>query len=272
MESVGVDEMSESIIPGLPNDLALRCLAMISHGYHGLLECVSKRWKRAIRSKYYADLKAEGGWSGDWLFVLGSNNSAMWLAYDPDANRWRPLPQMPGPTSDDEFCRFSCANICNKFLVIGGCYIPRSTVWSETNLLEVNSVIVFDTFKKEWSTAASMSTKRIDFAYTAIGEKVYLAGGRNSDKLQGLASAQILRVLITILDTSTDPRALAVACYDLSQFIKYHPAGRIIVLDLKAKDRVMKLMNHENAEVMKNALLCIQRLFLGAKYASFLQS
>ncbi|CAL9041060.1 unnamed protein product [Musa banksii] len=83
---------------------------------------------------------------------------------------------------------------------------------------------------------------------------------------------QILRVLITILDTSGDPTALAVACYDLSQFIQYHPAGRIIVSDLKAKDRVMKLMNHENADVTKNALLCIQRLFLGAKYASFLQS
>ncbi|XP_042446495.1 F-box/kelch-repeat protein At1g16250-like [Zingiber officinale] len=264
MESVGVDEMSGSIIPGLPNDLALRCLAMISHGYHGLLECVSKRWKHAIRSKYYADLKAEGGWSGDWLFVLGSNNSAMWLAYDPDADRWHPLPQMPGPTSDEEFCRFSCANICNKFLVIGGCYIPRSTVWSETNLSEVNSVIVFDTFKKEWSTAASMSTKRIDFACTAIGKKVYVAGGRNSYKLQGLASAQFYDPHLDL--------ALVVACYDLSQFIKYHSAGRIIVSDLKAKDRVMKLMNHENAEVTKNALLCIQRLFLGAKYASFLQS
>lgn len=83
---------------------------------------------------------------------------------------------------------------------------------------------------------------------------------------------QILRVLITILDTSSDPRALAVSCFDLSQFIQYHPAGRIIVNDLKAKERVMKLMNHENAEVTKNALLCIQRLFLGTKYASFLQA
>ncbi|KAJ0014671.1 hypothetical protein Pint_20983 [Pistacia integerrima] len=82
---------------------------------------------------------------------------------------------------------------------------------------------------------------------------------------------QILRVLITILDTSSDSRALAVACFDLSQFIQHHPAGRIIVTDLKAKERVMKLMNHENAEVTKNSLLCIQRLFLGAKYASFLQ-
>ncbi|KAL9233532.1 hypothetical protein vseg_008516 [Gypsophila vaccaria] len=83
---------------------------------------------------------------------------------------------------------------------------------------------------------------------------------------------QILRVLITILDTSNDPRSLAVACYDLSKFVQQHPSGRIIVNDLKAKERVMKLMSHENAEVTKNALLCIQRLFLGAKYASFLQA
>ncbi|KAH7832948.1 hypothetical protein Vadar_001687 [Vaccinium darrowii] len=39
---------------------------------------------------------------------------------------------------------------------------------------------------------------------------------------------QILRVHITILDTSRDPRALVVACFDLSQFIQYHPAGRVI--------------------------------------------
>lgn len=83
---------------------------------------------------------------------------------------------------------------------------------------------------------------------------------------------QILRVLITILDTSNDPRSLAVACFDLSQFIQYHPSGRLVVNSLKAKERVVKLMNHENAEVTKNALLCIQRLLLGAKYASFLQS
>ncbi|KAI7749563.1 hypothetical protein M8C21_021930 [Ambrosia artemisiifolia] len=85
-------------------------------------------------------------------------------------------------------------------------------------------------------------------------------------------SDETLRVLLTILETSSDPRALAVACFDLSQFIQYHPAGRVIVTDLKAKERVMKLMNHENAEVTKNALLCIQRLFLGAKYASILQA
>ncbi|KAL5990803.1 hypothetical protein ACLOJK_011707 [Asimina triloba] len=83
---------------------------------------------------------------------------------------------------------------------------------------------------------------------------------------------QILRVLITILETSSDPRTLAVACYDLSQFIQYHPAGRGIVNDLKTKDKVMKLINHENAEVTKNALLCVQRLFLGTKKSGMIMS
>ncbi|KAG7564451.1 ATPase V1 complex subunit H C-terminal [Arabidopsis suecica] len=49
-------------------------------------------------------------------------------------------------------------------------------------------------------------------------------------------SDEILRVLLTILDTSSDPRSLAVACFDLSQFIQYHAAGRVIVTDLKAKE------------------------------------
>lgn len=74
------------------------------------------------------------------------------------------------------------------------------------------------------------------------------------------------------METSNDPTTLAVACYDLSQFIQYHPGGRIVVSDLKAKERVMNLMNHDSAEVRKNALLSVQRLFLGAKYASFIQA
>ncbi|GLJ14787.1 hypothetical protein SUGI_0239920 [Cryptomeria japonica] len=83
---------------------------------------------------------------------------------------------------------------------------------------------------------------------------------------------QVLRVLIAILDNSGDPRTLAVACYDISQFIQYHPVGRGIVLDLKGKERIMKHMDHESSEVRKNALLCVQKLLLSAKYVSYLQS
>ncbi|EFJ36565.1 hypothetical protein SELMODRAFT_141399 [Selaginella moellendorffii] len=83
---------------------------------------------------------------------------------------------------------------------------------------------------------------------------------------------QVLRILVTILDNSRDPRTQAVACQDIAQFIQFHPAGRGIVLDMRAKDRVMRLMNHDNSEVRKEALICVQKLLLNAKYASFMQN
>ena len=46
----------------------------------------------------------------------------------------------------------------------------------------------------------------------------------------------------------------------------------MIVLDLKAKGRIMSLMEHDNPEVRREALLCVQKLLLRAKYASYLQS
>lgn len=40
---------------------------------------------------------------------------------------------------------------------------------------------------------------------------------------------QILRVLLKLLESSRQPRTLAVACHDLGQFITYYPAGKGIV-------------------------------------------
>jgi V-type H+-transporting ATPase subunit H len=82
---------------------------------------------------------------------------------------------------------------------------------------------------------------------------------------------QVLRVLITLLDNSEDSQTLSVACHDLAKFIQIHPAGRGIILDLKAKERVMELMSSSDPEVAKYALLCVQKLLLSAKYASYMQ-
>eukprot|EP00245_Coleochaete_scutata_P005888 TRINITY_DN19861_c0_g1_i1.p1 TRINITY_DN19861_c0_g1~~TRINITY_DN19861_c0_g1_i1.p1 ORF type:complete len:455 (-),score=94.09 TRINITY_DN19861_c0_g1_i1:822-2186(-) len=82
---------------------------------------------------------------------------------------------------------------------------------------------------------------------------------------------QVLRVLVTLLDTSGDKKTIAVACYDLGQFIENHPAGRGILRDLKAKERVIKHMTDPDPEVQKQALLCVQKLLLSAKYVSYMQ-
>ncbi|XP_060974737.1 V-type proton ATPase subunit H-like [Cannabis sativa] len=66
----------------------------------------------------------------------------------------------------------------------------------------------------------------------------------NLNKIKALKSFDIYKkeVLIGRLD-----------CFDLSQFIKHHIDGRFIVTKLNAKERVMKLLDHKNDEVTKNA-------------------
>ena len=82
---------------------------------------------------------------------------------------------------------------------------------------------------------------------------------------------QVLRILITILDKSTDAKALSVACHDIAQFIQFHPVGRGIILDLKAKERVMEKMSNTDPEVAKQALLCVQKILLSSKYVSYMK-
>lgn len=87
------------------------------------------------------------------------------------------------------------------------------------------------------------------------------------------------RLLIKILNESTDPTVLAVSAHDLGQFVKYCDRGKKYVFakphtnvtrahatcyravaDLGAKTRVMNLMTHENADVRYRALISVQRL------------
>lgn len=75
-----------------------------------------------------------------------------------------------------------------------------------------------------------------------------------------------------LLGVSAEKRTLAVACHDLGMFITSHPSGRNIALDLKAKERVIMLMEDDDPDVRKQALLCIQKLLLSAKYVSYLKA
>lgn len=68
---------------------------------------------------------------------------------------------------------------------------------------------------------------------------------------------------------------LSVACYDIGEFVRFHPRGKayVLIVSLKVfltlfcriitqiglKLDIMKLMTHENPEVKKQALFAIQK-------------
>ncbi|GKV10478.1 hypothetical protein SLEP1_g21832 [Rubroshorea leprosula] len=183
--------MQQDIIPGLPDDLALRCLAKVSHGYHGLLETVSKRWRDLFRSCEYGNYKAGQGWCGNWLFVLAERSNNQWIAYDPDADRWHPLPKIPTVQDGWQHFGFSCVCVYNWLLVIGGSFAPTGSAFSRQSPVITNDVMLFDPCRKQWTRVASMRTPRSQFACSVISGKVYVAGGCNLSHRKGLALAEV---------------------------------------------------------------------------------
>ncbi|KAL8274791.1 hypothetical protein Esti_001266 [Eimeria stiedai] len=61
---------------------------------------------------------------------------------------------------------------------------------------------------------------------------------------------------------SEDPITQAVACYDLGEFARLHPAGKKVCQKFKVKDKVMLLITNKHREVAGEALLCVQKLML----------
>jgi hypothetical protein len=61
---------------------------------------------------------------------------------------------------------------------------------------------------------------------------------------------------------SSDEEIAAIACFDIGEFVRHYPNGKHIAKRLGARDVVMGLIEHEDAEVQRQALLCISKLLV----------
>ncbi|CAI7787941.1 unnamed protein product [Closterium sp. NIES-54] len=57
------------LLPGIPDDAALMCLAMLPRGYYGVLKCVSRRWKAALEDEHVYSLREQLGRKESWVYV-----------------------------------------------------------------------------------------------------------------------------------------------------------------------------------------------------------
>ena len=77
---------------------------------------------------------------------------------------------------------------------------------------------------------------------------------------------ELLRILARLLSTSTDPIVLSIAAHDIGEYVTANPRGKRIVQELGAKQRIMELMNNENATVRYEALLSTQKFMVNNWY------
>jgi V-type H+-transporting ATPase subunit H len=119
---------------------------------------------------------------------------------------------------------------------------------------KVNELSTFDMYKNEvlskkldWTSPCHRSEKFWRENVTLFEEDDYL----------------ILKCLKEIISSSdTPPRVVAVACWDLGEFVRFHSRGKAILQNIGAKNAIMALLNHPNEEIQKEALLALQKLMV----------
>merc|ERR1719382_251653 len=73
---------------------------------------------------------------------------------------------------------------------------------------------------------------------------------------------ELLRILITLLESTKEPLVLSVACFDLGEYVRHYQRGKHVLEQLGGKTMVMALLSHDDPNVRYEALLAVQKLMV----------
>lgn len=175
--SDGANQMGPTqhfLICGLPDDIALLCLARVPRMYHRILKCVSRRWRDLICSEEWCSYRRKQKLDEPWIYALCQDKSEQFCCYvlDPSSSQrcWKPIEGLP-PRSLKR--KGMCIEVLGKkVFLLGGCG------WCEDATDEVYS---YDASVNAWYEDARLSTARCYFACEVLDEKIYAIGGLSSN-------------------------------------------------------------------------------------------
>lgn len=170
--------MSE-LIEGLPDAVALRCLARVPFYLHPRLELVSRSWRAAIRSSELFKARQEVGATEDLLCVCAFEPENLWQLYDPLHDLWITLPVLPSKIR--HLANFGAVSTAGKLFVLGGGSDAVDPLTGDQDgSFATNEVWSYDPVTRQWSPRASMLLPRSMFACCVLDGKIVVAGGFTS--------------------------------------------------------------------------------------------
>jgi hypothetical protein len=107
------------IIPGLPDDVAKHCLALVPRVHFQSMGSVCKSWRKFIQTREFSVVRRHAGTMEEWLYVLTADpkgKGTHWQVLNPLHGQWQTLPPMPGPAK----AAFGFVVIDGKLLVMAG--------------------------------------------------------------------------------------------------------------------------------------------------------
>ncbi|XP_062229444.1 F-box protein AFR-like [Phragmites australis] len=171
----GAGEEVEELIPGLPEEVAEKCLLHLPFLYHRLFRTVSSTWNRFLTDTPAKPLLFPAGagavsFSLPFLFAFAFDPVSRRLqcqALDPFSRRWLMLPPVPGGAAAGSFAVVGLPRR-GEIYVIGGV--------EEGGEKAVGSVAVYSAARNGWEEAAAMRTPRGYMAAGEVGGRVVVAG------------------------------------------------------------------------------------------------
>ncbi|KAA8550410.1 hypothetical protein F0562_002094 [Nyssa sinensis] len=155
---------SDSLIPGLYDDVALTCLAWACRSDYASLSCLNMRFYSLMKSGYLFEWRKQLGIVEHWVYMVCDPRG--WEAFDPTRNKWMRLPKIPC----DE-C-FNCADkeslaVGNELLVFGR-ELFEFAIWKYSSIC------------CNWVKCEGMNRPRCLFGSGSLDSIAIVAGG--SDK------------------------------------------------------------------------------------------
>ncbi|XP_043722617.1 F-box/kelch-repeat protein SKIP6 [Telopea speciosissima] len=158
------------LLPNLPDDVALQCIARVPHFYHSDLSLVSKSWRSLLRSPIFFSTRNRLNCTQQFLFinVRIHGSSFKWFALDhTPSNTQNPRNLSPVPPIPSQAIGSAFVVIGPRIYVLGGSLndIPSSTVW------------IFDSRFSRWEIGPKMRVGREFAAAGVLNGKIYVMGG-----------------------------------------------------------------------------------------------
>lgn len=164
------------LIEGLPDAVALRCLARVPFYLHPKLELVSRSWRETIHSTELFKVREEVKSNEDFICVCAYDPDNLWQLYDPLHDLWITLPYLP--SNIQHLAHFGVVSTAGKLFVLGGGSDAVDPLTGDQDgCFATDEVWSYNPVTRQWTLCAPMIVPRAMFACCVLDGKIIVAGG-----------------------------------------------------------------------------------------------
>ncbi|GJW38484.1 F-box/kelch-repeat protein SKIP30 [Tanacetum coccineum] len=190
------------LIEGLPNDIAIRCLAWVPYYLFPKLESVSHSWRATVLSTEFYKARQAVNSTESLLCVCAFDPENIWQLYDPNRDIWLTFPVLPSLVRN--LAKFGVVSVSGKLFVLGG----RSdavdpSIGDQDGTFATNKVWAYDPVFRYWARRASMIVPSAMFACCVWNGKILVAGGFTTCR-KSISKAEIYDPVTDTWDPITD--------------------------------------------------------------------